>query len=160
VQGWVAIDLSVVSVAEATLRGAACIRFNVLGLYLLDALVGGAPRLWSGRATIMLQLGDGEVFMDWALVATIVVLVMLVGAAITVVALRGRFSGDAELGNAKFRIKAARDALAQPGVATISRSIAKTGDATAVGTGGASIEDTVAGGSLTAEAGKRQGPKA
>ena len=35
--------------------------------------------------------------MDGALVASIVVLVVLVGAAITVVALRGRFSGDAEL---------------------------------------------------------------
>jgi hypothetical protein len=100
-----------------------------------------------------------EVFVDGTLVATIVVLVVLVGAAITVVALRGRFSGDAELGNAKFRIKADRDASPQPGVATISRSIAKTGDATAVDTGRASIEDTEAGGNLTARAGEAPDPK-
>jgi hypothetical protein len=100
-----------------------------------------------------------EVLVDGTLVATIVVLVVLVGAAITVVALRGRFSGDAELGNAKFRIKADRDASPQPGVATISRSVAKTGDATAIGTGRASIEDTEAGGNLTARAGEAPDPK-
>jgi hypothetical protein len=122
-------------------------------------LDGGVLRLQSGRTTIIPKLSEVEVFMDGALVAMILVLVVLVGAAITVVVLRGRFSGDAELGNAKFRIKADRGAPARPGVATIARSIAKTGDATAVGTGRASIEDTEAGRNLTARAGETPDPK-
>jgi hypothetical protein len=105
------------------------------------------------------QLADVEVFVDGTLVATIVVLVVLVGAAIAVVALRGGFSGSARVPGGEFSVKAQRDPTPQPGVATISRSIAKTGDATAIGTGRASIEDTEAGGNLTARAGEAPDPK-
>ena len=89
-----------------------------------------------------------------------VVLVALVVAAAIAVALRGRLSGSARVGDAELRVKAGRDPEPRPGAAAISDSTALAGDASAIGPGGARIDRTFAGGDLTARAGGEADPKA
>jgi hypothetical protein len=95
---------------------------------------------------------------DSATLVVIVAVILCGGGALAMV-LRGRFDGSARVGGAELSVKAKREPKVQPGTATISGSSAGA-DASAIGAGGARIDNTTAGGSLLANADGPPDPKA
>jgi hypothetical protein len=88
----------------------------------------------------------------------VVVAVVLCGGGVLAVVLRGRFDSKARVGGAELSVRAGRDPKVQPGTATITGSSAGT-DASAIGGGGARIDNTTAGGNLIANADGPPDPK-
>jgi hypothetical protein len=91
-------------------------------------------------------------------VVAVVVVVLLVGAAITAIVLRGHLSGSARAGEVGFTIEGGRKPKPISGEATIRGSRAGR-DATATGPTRATIDETEAGRDLTARAGDPPDPK-
>jgi hypothetical protein len=92
-------------------------------------------------------------------VVAVVVVVLLVGAAITAIVLRGHLSGHARAGDLEFQVAGGRKAKPVAGEASITGSKAGR-DATATGSSRATIQDSEAGRDLTARAGEPPDPKA
>ena len=91
-------------------------------------------------------------------VVAVVVVVLLVGAAITAIVLRGHLSGSARAGELEFQVAGGRKAKPIAGEASITGSKAGR-DATATGPTRATIDETEAGRDLTARAGDPPDPK-